>query len=161
MPRLVDCLDTGRSDSMRLLPTKAAAALAWLVFISPAGFAQDVVPPSPEFAPAAAALESFIDAEMKAKDSPGLAVAVVREGHAVWAKGFGLANPAKKIKATAETRFPIGSVSKLPTALLCLQLAREGKLNLDDPVTKHVPTFSPKNPFGTPVTIRHLLAHCS
>jgi CubicO group peptidase (beta-lactamase class C family)/D-alanyl-D-alanine dipeptidase len=98
---------------------------------------------------------------MTMKEAPNLAIAVVDNGCVIWAKGFGDSHPEKKIKATAESRYPLGSVSKLPTALLCLQLAREGKLNLDDPVTKHIPSFNPKNPLGKPVTIRHLLAHCS
>jgi CubicO group peptidase (beta-lactamase class C family)/D-alanyl-D-alanine dipeptidase len=123
--------------------------------------AQDSIAPSTEFAKSAAALETFINAELATKEAPSAAIAVVMDGRIVWAKGFGFSHPDKKINATAETRYPIGSVSKLPTALLCVQLAREGKLNLDDPVTKYIPTFNPKNPFDAPVTIRHLLAHCS
>ena len=122
---------------------------------------QDSIPATPEYADAAKALDKFIETEMKAKEIPGLAIALVDGDRIVWAKGFGVANPQRKTPATAQTQFPLGSISKPITALIALLLAAEKKLDFDDPVTKHIPDFHPKNPSGTPVKLRHIVAHVS
>ena len=72
-----------------------------------------------------------------------------------------MADPKAKTPATAETVYRIGSVSKLFTDIGIMQLVERGELNLDAPVTDYLPDFHPKNPFGTPITLRQLMSHRS
>ncbi len=90
--------------------------------------------------------------------SPGCALAVVREGRVVYARGYGMANLDHDIVITPSTVFHVASVSKQFTAAAILLLARDGKLSLDDDVRKYVPELPD---FGTPITIRHLMHHTS
>jgi len=69
------------------------------------------------------------------------------------------ADPEKKIPATADTVHRIGSVSKLFTDLAVMQMVERGELELDAPVQRYIPEFRPKNPFGRPITLRHLMSH--
>src|SRR5690349_18423857 len=68
--------------------------------------------------------------------SPGVAVAVVRDGEVVYSKGFGSANLELGVPITPRTAFNIGSTSKQFTAFAVLLLAKDGVLSLDDPVKK-------------------------
>lgn len=86
-------------------------------------------------------------------------VLVAENGEVIYKKGFGDANMQWDIPNTPETRFRIGSVTKQFTAILILQLMEEGRLELDDPISKHLPDY-PK-PQGDQVTIHHLLNHTS
>jgi serine beta-lactamase-like protein LACTB len=79
----------------------------------------------------------------------------------VWSKGFGFADTVKKIPATAETVYRVGSVSKLFTDIAVMQLVEQGKLDLDAPVTRYLPDFKPRNPFGRQITLRQLMSHRS
>ncbi len=93
--------------------------------------------------------------------APGMAVAVVRNGQILLAKGFGIAGPNGQT-VTAQTAFQIGSITKSFVALVILQLASEGKLNLDDPVVRHIPTFrTASKPRSDRITIDHLVTHRS
>ncbi len=101
---------------------------------------------------------SLIQREMQRQKVPGCSVAVVRAGKVVFAKGFGIANQEWKAKATAETVYRIGSVTKQFCAALILMLQDEGKLKLDDPISmywKGGPEYLQK------VTIRQMLNHTS
>jgi CubicO group peptidase (beta-lactamase class C family) len=84
---------------------------------------------------------------------------VAREGNVVTARGYGLANMEWDIPNTPDTKFRIGSMTKQFTALIILQLAHEGKLQLEDPITKHVPDYPAES--GDKITIHHLLTHTS
>ena len=97
-------------------------------------------------------------AEWAKPDSPGCAIAVVRGGTVVYAKGYGMADLEHDIPITPQTVFYIGSVSKQFTAYAVAKLARQGKLSLDDEVRKHLPEL---HDFGRPITIRHLIHHTS
>jgi CubicO group peptidase (beta-lactamase class C family) len=72
---------------------------------------------------------------------PGLAVAVVKDGKVVHARGYGVRELGKPEKVDEHTRFAIGSTTKAMTAALVGMLVDEGKLAWDDPVTKHLPAF--------------------
>jgi len=88
---------------------------------------------------------------------PGVAIAVMRAGTIVYAHAYGYADTAKHIPMTTESRFEIGSITKQFTAASIVQLARGGKLSLDDALGKYVPEY----PRGKAVTIRQLLSHTS
>ena len=94
---------------------------------------------------------------------PGVAIAVVHDGEIVWTAGYGSSNLATGASVTPQTRFRLGSVSKLFTATAVLILRDEGRLRLEDPVNKYLPWFAVKNPFGgrPSVTVEQLLTHTS
>lgn len=90
--------------------------------------------------------------------APGVAVAVVRDGKAVYQNAWGMANLTHNVPFTTNTRNNIGSTSKQFTALAIVMLASQNKLSLDDDVRKHIPEAPD---LGQKVTIRHLLTHTS
>ena len=91
-------------------------------------------------------------------DSPGCAVAVVRDGRIVYEHGYGMADLDHDIPITPSTVFHVASMSKQFTATAIVLLAQEGRLSLDDPVRKYVPEVPD---FGVPITLRHLIHHTS
>ncbi len=107
------------------------------------------------------ALGPKIDAlfnEHNSWDRPGLAVAVVKDGQPIYARGYGCANLEYDIPITPSTIFHVASVSKQFTCFAVVLLAEEGKLSLDDDVRKHVPDVPD---FGKTITLRHLMNHTS
>lgn len=88
---------------------------------------------------------------------PGAAVAVGHNGKIVFQKGYGLADIEHHIPVTADTKFRIGSISKQFTAVAILKLQEQGKLSVNDKLSKYYPDF----PRGNEVTLRHLLTHTS
>jgi CubicO group peptidase (beta-lactamase class C family) len=88
---------------------------------------------------------------------PGASVLVAQNGDIVYQNGFGYADIEKKIPVTPDTKFKIGSVSKQFTAVAILKLQEEGKIKVEDKLSKYIPDF----PRGNEVTIYHLLTHTS
>ncbi|MDD1717410.1 MAG: serine hydrolase [Methanoregulaceae archaeon] len=88
---------------------------------------------------------------------PGMSAAVVKDGQLVWARGFGYADVENGVPATAETPYHLASLTKPFAALVVMQLVQEGKLSLDDPVSRYGVSL----PEGDKVTVRHLLSHTS
>ena len=144
-----------------------AIGLRWLMFGVVATQAttplraQESIGPAPEYRVAAERLSAFVASEVEAKELPALSIALVADGRVVWSRGFGFADPAAKVPATAETVYRVGSVSKLFTDLALMQLQEEGKVDLDRPVKDYLPTFAVKNPTDRPITLRQLMAHRS
>lgn len=91
-------------------------------------------------------------------DTPGCALAIIRDGRIIFEKGYGLASLEHRVPITPKTVFNIGSISKQFAASSILLLAEEGKLSLDDNIRKYFPDFPD---YGHPITIRHLLHHIS
>jgi serine beta-lactamase-like protein LACTB, mitochondrial len=87
---------------------------------------------------------------------PGLQLAVAVDGKLVWSEAFGYADLARHTRVTSTTMFRIGSVSKPLTATAVAQLVQQGKLDLDAPVQRYVPSF-PEKPW--PITTRELAGH--
>ncbi len=88
---------------------------------------------------------------------PSASVAVVKDGTLVYTHAYGSARLEPATPATPEMRYKIGSISKQFTATAILMLAEQGKLSLDDPVSRFVPDLTR----AKEVTIRQLLAHTS
>lgn len=88
----------------------------------------------------------------------GISIAVARDGQTILARGYGLANVEDSVAVTPATVFHIDSISKNILAAAVLQLVDEGKLRLDDDVTKYVPEAPTQ---GHRVTVRQLLNHTS
>lgn len=97
-------------------------------------------------------------APWSATDSPGCAVAVVRDGRIIYSRGYGMANLDLDIAIRPSTVFNVASMSKQFTAASLVLLAQAGKLTLDDDVRKYVPEL-PR--YEQTITIRHLLQHTS
>ena len=105
---------------------------------------------------AAVAQARAIVCDQLAGKIPGLQVAVAVGGKLVWSEAFGYADLAREVPVTAETQFRIGSVSKPLTAAAVALLYEQGKLDLDAPVQRYVPSFPDK---GYPITTRQLAGH--
>jgi len=91
---------------------------------------------------------------------PGLAVAVVRDGKVIYAKGFGYRDVEKKLPVTTDTLFAIGSISKSFTSLVFATLNDEGKVDWDTPVRTYLPTFQLFDPIATDhATPRDMFSH--
>jgi CubicO group peptidase (beta-lactamase class C family) len=103
-----------------------------------------------------ARIHGYVAGKMQ-PDGPGLAMAVVKAGSVVHAAGYGLAETGGP-PITAETIFHLASCGKQFTGLGIAMLAEEGKLDLDDPLAKHLPLLAA---FGPQVTLRRLLHHTS
>src|SRR5262249_35209206 len=92
------------------------------------------------------------------KDSPGCALAVIRDGQIIHQRGYGMADLEHGIAITSATVFNIASVSKQFTVFLIMLLVHAGLLSLDDDVRLHVPEVPE---FGKTITVRHLIHHTS
>jgi CubicO group peptidase (beta-lactamase class C family) len=103
-----------------------------------------------------AAVTEYVKAEMQRQHIPGLSLLVVRNGKIVRAEGFGLANVELQVPVKAETVFQSGSVGKQFTATAIMMLVEEGKMGLDDPLTKYL-AEAPAS--WRDVTVRELLSH--
>ena len=90
--------------------------------------------------------------------TPGCALAVGRDGKTILARAYGTANLSVHAPVTIETVFDAGSIAKQFTAAAIMLLVSDGKLSLEDPIHRYLPELKD---YGTPVTIRHLLAHTS
>jgi len=93
---------------------------------------------------------------MQKQHIPGLSVLVAKNGQIVRAEGFGLANVELQVPVRPETVFQSGSVGKQFTATAVMMLVEEGKVVLDDPLTKY---FFDAPPAWKEVTLRELLSH--
>lgn len=91
-------------------------------------------------------------------ETPGAAVAVVKDGKIIFKKGYGMANLEYDIPITPKTVFHIASVSKQFTAFSIYLLEKQGKLSLSDDIRKYIPEVPD---FGKPITIKHLCYHTS
>jgi CubicO group peptidase (beta-lactamase class C family) len=107
-------------------------------------------------------IDNLVERTLKTFDVPGIAVAVVKDGKIVHAKGYGVRSLGTKEKMTETTLFGVASNSKAFTAAALGMLQDEGKLKYDDKVTDYIPEFKMYNPYVTEeFTIRDLLTHRS
>ncbi|HEY3794937.1 MAG TPA: serine hydrolase domain-containing protein, partial [Bradyrhizobium sp.] len=125
-----------------------------------------------------APIEGFINGEVAAGRIPGAIVLVQQHGQPVYLKSFGMRDPDKGIPMTLDAIFPIHSVTKTITSVAAMMLVDRGKIALDDPVSKYIPSFANvkvgverKNDAGKtvlglvpprrPINIEDLLLHTS
>ena len=106
---------------------------------------------------------AWLEGQILYRHLPGIAVGVVADQELIWATGFGFADTGKKVPMTPQTKFRMASHSKLFTATAIMQLREQGKLRLDDPVSKYLPWFQVKaaDSDDPPITIEELLTHSS
>ncbi|HEX9655069.1 MAG TPA: serine hydrolase domain-containing protein [bacterium] len=104
----------------------------------------------------------FFQQNMEKYHIPGASLAIVKKGSIILKKGYGLAEVRKGIAVDADrTLFRLGSVSKLVTVMAIMQLAEQGRLNVNEDVNVYLKRFKIKNPYSNPLTIAHLLSHTS
>src|SRR4051812_38845780 len=103
-------------------------------------------------------VDRVVQGIMQQHKMPGTAIAVIRDGKLVRAQGYGLANVELNVPVRPETIFQSGSLGKQFTATAVMMLVEEGKIGLDDKITKYFPD-SPS--IWNDITIRRLLSHTS
>jgi CubicO group peptidase (beta-lactamase class C family) len=125
-----------------------------------------------------APIEDFVNGEVAAGRIPGAIVLIQRHGKPVYFKTFGMRDPDKGTPMTADAIFPIHSVTKTITSVAAMMLIDRGKIALDDPVSKYIPSFAGMKvgveskdesgkpvldlvPLRRPVNIEDLLLHTS
>lgn len=133
---------------------KISGAVAALVVLGVASPAMA----DPDRAVFAKQVDDLVTAEMRKEKIPGAAIAVLRNGDIVVAKGYGLANVELNVPVTPDTIFQLGSIGKMFTAAAVMREVEQGKMGLDDPITKYLD--------GVPeawraITIRNILTHTS
>ena len=99
-------------------------------------------------------VDDYVREQMRLRHVPGLALAVVRDGRVIKESGYGLASVELEVPVSSSTVFEIGSISKQITAAAVMILVEEGKVSLNDPISKYI-AESPGSWRG--VTVRHLL----
>ncbi|MEN9889758.1 MAG: hypothetical protein RLY78_53 [Pseudomonadota bacterium] len=105
-------------------------------------------------------LRELIRHERRAGDLAGISIALVDDQQVRWLHGQGWADVARRIPADGHTRYRVGSVSKLLTDTAALQLVAEGRLGLDDPLSRWLPELRMARPWGGPEpTVRQLMTH--
>ena len=108
-------------------------------------------------------LDAWTANRTTSRGQPGLAIGVVLGNRLVWARGYGFADLEHKTPATPKTLYRIGSITKTFTAISILQLRDAGKLQLDDPLQRHLSQVNirPHSNNASAVTLRELLTHTS
>ncbi len=136
-----------------------SASIRILLLLSLYGF---LTPPQVQSQIVAKDLDAFIQNVQKEFEVPGLALAIVKDGKVVIAKGYGVRKMGEAAKVDDQTLFGIASNTKAFTATALGLLVEEGKLEWDAPVVKYLPWFQLSDPYVTrEITIRDLLVHRS
>jgi len=132
-------------------------ALLFLIVLTIADSASAQSPTAPP-----ADLDAYVASSMKTFDVPGIAVAIVKDGKVVAAKGYGIRKLGDAAPVDEFTMFGIGSNTKAFTTAALATLVDEGKLSWDDPVYQRLPGFVMYDPYVShEMTIRDLLTHRS
>ncbi len=108
-------------------------------------------------------LSMAADAEVRAGNISGVTIALVDDQDIIFVRGFGFADKKRRIRSAADTVYRVGSISKLFTAVSAMQLAEQGRIDIDAPVSNYLPEFRIIVPFEDvrPITMRQLMCHRS
>jgi CubicO group peptidase (beta-lactamase class C family) len=108
-----------------------------------------------------AVIDAYVEQQMHALRIPGLALGIVQGDQIVHLKGFGIAGPDGRA-VTPQTPFQLASLVKPMTGLAIMQLVEAGKIDLDAPVQRYLPTFRVADETASAqISVRHLLYHTS
>jgi CubicO group peptidase (beta-lactamase class C family) len=161
---------------------RVTIALVALFFVTPKVFAEGPIIGGVDQAGFSAAglerIDAYIKNEIDQNKIPGAIMMIQRNGRTAYFKSFGVRDPATKEPMSPDTIFRIYSMSKPITTVAAMMLVEEGKLQLDDPLSKYIPAFADvkvgverKNEDGTmgldlvpakkPITIQDLMRHTS
>ncbi|WP_431136336.1 serine hydrolase [Psychroserpens mesophilus] len=103
-------------------------------------------------------LKTYLNEQVFSDESPALSLLVAKDGKAIYKTGLGMADLENKIKAQPKHVFEIGSITKQFTAVSILMLQEQGKLNINDEITKYITDYPTQD---QTITIHHLLNHTS
>lgn len=142
--------------SVRLAPLFAALGLLLSTY-GPA-LAQSSYTPTPADHQLENKIDNYLNNEMRRYKIPGVALAVLRDGKISLLKNYGLANVELRVPVKPETIFQSGSIGKQFTAAAIMILVQEGRVSLDDKISKYLPS-TPDS--WKDITIKHLLTHTS
>ena len=107
-------------------------------------------------------LSWMIPRQMAANHVTGVSIAVVDDQEVVWAEGFGFADKSGNVPAMPETLYEVGSISKLFTVTAAMQLVEQGKVELDQPLSRYLPGFAIKTRYkNSVITPRTIMTHHS
>jgi CubicO group peptidase (beta-lactamase class C family) len=134
-------------ETLMMMSNRVAGTLFMLAVPVTSVRAQDIGPK----------VDSIANQVLQSTGVPSASVAVVTHGRLAYAHAYGMANLEPRTPASADMRYAIGSISKQFTASAILLLAQDGKLSLDDPVSRLVPGLTR----GNEVTVREVLSHTS
>ena len=141
---------------LQIKPWSVGLVMTFAALAVPPGTAQEV-PSAPP-----ADLDRFVADVMTSFDVPGLALAIVRDGRVVVARGYGVRHLDRPDPVDEHTRFGIASNTKAFTATALALLVEEGRLEWDAPVIRYLPWFQMWDPWVTrEITVRDLLVHRS
>jgi CubicO group peptidase (beta-lactamase class C family) len=134
--------------------TLVVSVVVWAGAVAGASAQARAAPPSD--------LDSYVERVMRTFEVPGAAVAIVKDGHVVVAKGYGVRKLGDRTPIDAQTRFGIASNTKAFTATALALLVEAGEMDWDAPVIHYVPWFQMYDPYVTrELTVRDLLVHRS
>jgi CubicO group peptidase (beta-lactamase class C family) len=137
---------------------RGRGAHAHLLWVFWAAVSACAIPASGSFAAQRPEIDDYVAAEMREQHIPGLSLAVLRDGQPLYIKSYGVATLEHPVPAKPETLFQLGSVGKQFTSTAVMLLAREHRLDLDDPLSKYLPEIPPG---WRAVTLRDMLKHQS
>ena len=165
-----------RSRAARLLPLLTATLAGHAAAGGPAYPLPRATPESVGMSPTRlAAMGEFFKRETERDSAAGYAIVVARDGKLVYSAAVGMQDRENGVPMSLDTRFRIFSMTKPVTSVAVLMLYEEGKLQLDDPVSRYLPAFAQQRvltgvdaagkavtaPARKPITIRQLLTHTS
>src|SRR6185503_14476456 len=104
-----------------------------------------------------ARFETLLESLRQELKIPAYSAAIVKDQKVIWAKGFGYADVENKIPATEHTSYHLASLTKTFASTILMQLVQEGKINLDDPVSKYGIALESNGV----IRVRHLFSHTS
>ncbi|MDQ3665440.1 MAG: beta-lactamase family protein, partial [Acidobacteriota bacterium] len=134
--------------SLSILSLTLLISLPWLAAAQPARLSDEDL---------AKAINETLTQAYKPNE-PGASVIVVKDGKVIFRKGYGIANLELGVPVEPDMVFRLGSVTKQFTAVAILMLAEQGKLSLDDDITKFLPDYPAKT---QRITVEQLLNHTS
>jgi CubicO group peptidase (beta-lactamase class C family) len=130
------------SMACHIIPFATVAAVSFTVVPAAGGAAFGPRPGAELSLEKLSPIEDFVNGEIAAGRIPGAIVLIQRHGKPVYFKCFGQRDVEKQIPMTADTIFPIHSVTKTITSVAAMMLIDRGKIALDDPVSKYIPSFA-------------------
>lgn len=128
----------------------ALVSVVYIILASGASLAWHDAPPGAQV--------DTLFAQWDKPDSPGCALAIVKDGRIVHSRGYGMADLEHDVRITPASVFYVGSLSKQFTAMTIALLAQQGTLAVDHDIRKYLPELPA---YETPITIRHLVHHTS
>ena len=133
------------------------AVLGQVLFVRTTGAQKPDQKEQPSESARIARLETQLDSLRQELKIPAYSAAIVKDQKVIWAKGFGYADVENKIPATEHTAYHLASLTKTFASTILMQLVQDGKIKLDDPVSKYGITLESPGV----ITVRHLFSHTS